>query len=367
MYELVLVSSATTSLLFVFISLSLPFKQRNSTHYLLGYFALIGMVQLVDMATGPGDTLHQFIVPLALMLGPLFYLYVTAQIPHRQARPIQLALMFMPAGLLLLHVLLVEGEVIMAPLISRTDAYRLIAPVELGFVIVASLQLRRATVKLSRVSNEPQPALLVWLHRLCWLNMTILLVEVTYYIALATTHLQVTHHRAFLNAALQLFLLLVAWCVIRSPRVFYTERQKQAVADKYQKSGLTPELSNYYARKLDKLIRDEQPYLSNELTLSALARQVGLNTHNLSQLLNEHLGTSYHDYINRFRVTHATQLLEETTQSVEEIAYQSGFGTRAAFYAAFKKFRQTTPAKWRVGVNQHLDSQRHNRSMGPDE
>lgn len=274
--------------------------------------------------------------------------------------------MFLPAGLFLLHVLLLEGEIIMAPLISNKIAYQLIAPVELGFVIAVSLQLRQATVKLSQASNEPQPPLLGWLQRLCWLNMTILLVEVTYYTALATTQLQVTHSRAFLNAALQLFLLVVAWYVIRSPRILYTEQQKLIMAGKYHKSGLTPELSNYYARKLDKLIRDEQPYLCNELTLSALAQQVGLNTHNLSQLLNGHLGTSYHDYINRFRVTHAAQLLEETTQSVEEIAYQSGFGTRAAFYTAFKKYHQVTPAKWRADVSQRPDNQRHTNSMGPD-
>nr|WP_275442437.1 AraC family transcriptional regulator [Pseudoalteromonas sp. OOF1S-7] len=171
--------------------------------------------------------------------------------------------------------------------------------------------------------------------------------------------------RALLNTVLQLFLLLLAWHVIRSPKVVYTEQQRQAVRQKYQKSGLTPALSDYYGRKLEALIHAEQPYLDSELTLSTLAEQVGLNSHNLSQLLNEYLGTGYHDYINHWRVKHATELLKSTSRSVEEIAFDSGFGTRAAFYTAFKKEHLCTPAKWRAEY-QRPDSLRQSNSTGPD-
>ncbi|WP_125560096.1 helix-turn-helix domain-containing protein [Pseudoalteromonas rubra] len=364
--DLILASSATTCLLFAFLLLSLEHKLRKSSRYLLSYFALIGLVQLVDIASGTSDTLHLFIVPMALLLGPLFYLYVGSQTPNQTASQRQRCLLFLPAGLFLLHIVLVKTAVLTAPLIAHKTALLVLAPAELVYVIAAYFRLKQTSQLLRQTPGAPEPVKLSWLHSLCHLNMLILVFEIIYHISHSTGALSVAHSRVFINIALQLFLLLIAWHVIRSPEVIYTEQQRLAVRKKYQKSGLTPALSAYYGRKLDTLMNDEQLFLDSELTLSTLAERVGLNQHNLSQLLNEHVGTRYHDYINGCRVRHAAELLTITDCSVEEVAYRSGFGTRAAFYAAFKKHYQLTPAKWRT-QSQRPDRLRQSNSTGPDE
>ncbi|QTL35324.1 helix-turn-helix domain-containing protein [Pseudoalteromonas viridis] len=363
--DLILVSSATTCLLFVFLLLSLSHQQRTNSRYLLGYLLLIGAVQLVDIASKPGDTLHLLIGPLALMLGPLFYLYVMSQTPCSKASPWLRVLLFSPAALVMLHWLLFKGQVIATPVFSHNTVLHSIAPMELIYVLAAISQLRQISHVLSQTADGSAPVKLGWLNYLCFLNLIILLLETSYYIARQFDVLPAMNSRALLNTVLQLFLLLVAWRAAHAPQVIFTEQQRQAVRQKYQKSGLTPALSDYYGRKLDTLIRDKQPYLDSELTLSTLAEQVGLNPHNLSQLLNEHLQTNYHDYINHWRVKHATELLKSTSRSVEEIAYDCGFGTRAAFYTAFKKHHQLTLAKWRIQF-QRPDSVRQSNSAGPD-
>ncbi|KAF7786658.1 hypothetical protein PRUB_a1289 [Pseudoalteromonas rubra] len=364
--DLILASSATTCLLFAFLLLSLDHKIRKNSRYLLSYFALIGLVQLLDIASDTRDTLHLFIVPMALMLGPFFYLYVGSQTLQQTASQRQRCLLFLPAGLFLLHIVLVKTSVLTVPLMAHKTALMLVAPAELIYVIAACLRLKQTSHLFSETSGASEPVKLRWLHSLCYLNMLILMFEIIYHISYSTGALSVTHSRVFINIALQLFLLLIAWQVLRSPEVIYTEQQRLAVRKKYQKSGLTPALSAYYGRKLDTLMNDEQLFLDSELTLGTLAKRVGLNPHNLSQLLNEHVGTGYHDYINGFRVRQAAELLTSTGYSVEEIAFRSGFGTRAPFYAAFKKHHHLTPAKWRT-QSQRPDSLRQSNSTGPEE
>lgn len=364
--DLILASSATTCLLFAFLLLSLDHKSRKNNRYLLSYFALIGLVQLLDIASGTRDTLHLFIVPMALMLGPFFYLYVGSQTLHQTVSQRQRYLLFLPAGLFLLHLVLVKASVLEMPLIAHKTALMILAPAELAYVIVVYFRLKQTSHFLNETSGASEPVKLRWLHSLCHLNMLILVFEIIYHISYSTGALSVAHSRVFINIALQLFLLLIAWRVIRSPEVIYTEQQRLAVRKKYQKSGLTPALSAYYGRKLDTLMNDEQLFLDSELTLGTLAERVGLNPHNLSQLLNEHVGTGYHDYVNGFRVRQAAELLTATDYSVEEIAFRAGFGTRASFYAAFKKHRQLTPARWRT-QSQRPDSLRQSNSTGPEE
>lgn len=83
-----------------------------------------------------------------------------------------------------------------------------------------------------------------------------------------------------------------------------------------------------------------------ELELAELARRIGTNTNYLSRALNEGLGMSFSEFINRLRVQAAQQRLLAPGE-VLEIAFDVGFRSKASFNRAFRAFAGASPSAWR--------------------
>jgi len=77
---------------------------------------------------------------------------------------------------------------------------------------------------------------------------------------------------------------------------------------KYQKSGLDESGLEAGAIILTRLMETEAPYLDAGLRLRDLAKKCELPEHHLSQILNVHFGRKFTDYINAYRVDHASKL-----------------------------------------------------------
>lgn len=90
-----------------------------------------------------------------------------------------------------------------------------------------------------------------------------------------------------------------------------------------------------------------------DLSLTELARRLGTNTHYLSRALNEGLGTSFSQFVNRLRVEEARRRLLGDGD-VLSIALDVGFGSKASFNRAFRAETGTTPSAWRE--SRRLDS-----------
>jgi len=119
---------------------------------------------------------------------------------------------------------------------------------------------------------------------------------------------------------------------------------------KYAKSGLSDEQLASYKQRLEHVMQTEQAYLRSDLTLPNLASVVDCSVNHLSQVINAGFGVSFFDYLNRYRVEHAKELLCELNgrgNAVLNIAFTVGFNSNSAFYAAFRKYVGQTPAQYR--------------------
>jgi AraC-like DNA-binding protein len=118
---------------------------------------------------------------------------------------------------------------------------------------------------------------------------------------------------------------------------------------KYVSSGLSKEVGPRIAELLQKCMCGSRPHLKNDLTLAELAEMVGVSSHHLSQAINEQLGKNFFDFINQFRVQEAKALLSQAASkmTVIEVAMESGFNSKTAFYEAFKKHTGMTPSQFR--------------------
>lgn len=117
---------------------------------------------------------------------------------------------------------------------------------------------------------------------------------------------------------------------------------------KYSSSSLKKHQKSAYIRQLETLMDHERPYLKNDLRIKDLASKLGVSTHHLSQLLNEHYHCSFFDYINRFRVNEAKRIIvAQPKRNLLKIAFEAGFNNKTSFVNAFKKFEQKTPSTFR--------------------
>ncbi len=351
LHELMLAATATACFLFVFAILSLPGVKKPGTWILLAYVAIIGLLQSLDIASNKDAPTHAYIGAFGLLLGPLFYAYILKNTHHKDLSLPWFFLLSTPAILVLTDIVAFQLGLQSNRLIEHKLSLNAIGPVELAFVVVSVWKIYE-TKAIVKQSDTPDRLLqLSWLNWFCILNTIVLSVDIILPLALDWFAIDQVRPRTFINSALMLFLLAVAFKLIRQPSVIYKEAEKLAAKVKYKNSGLSEGLSQYYKDKLQKLVQEEQVYLNSDLTLRNLSDMLGLNAHNLSQLLNETLGCTYHDYINRLRVEHAKSLLMQSSLSALDVGFESGFNTKVAFYNSFKKYQGCTPGQWRKQQN----------------
>jgi len=133
----------------------------------------------------------------------------------------------------------------------------------------------------------------------------------------------------------------------RFPRFLRLIRE-EAEKGAYARSLLTGLDVDRIIGDLKKLMDEKELFLNEELSLKDLAGEVSITTHQLSQLLNERLSTSFNNYVNQYRIEYSKRLLiEEPGRSVISIAYAVGFNTKSTFYNAFSRFTGKSPQDFR--------------------
>jgi AraC-like DNA-binding protein len=116
---------------------------------------------------------------------------------------------------------------------------------------------------------------------------------------------------------------------------------------KYIHSSLSNEQKNELLSDLQRYMENgSEPFLNLKLFIRDVAIRLDTNSQRLSQVVNEKLGMNFNDYINSLRIGKAIDLLHTLDlekYTIDVIAEKSGFNSKSAFYAAFKKHTGSTP------------------------
>jgi len=152
-----------------------------------------------------------------------------------------------------------------------------------------------------------------------------------------------------------IILLAVVVGLVWSRRFKYQSQPKaemtiDGAVGKYKTSGLNPERAGEIKKQLLTKMETERPYMKASLTLRRLADQMGVHYNHLSQVINDNLGQSAKDFINRYRVEAAAVRLSDPKDrhSIMDIAYDCGFYSKSVFNMAFKKVYGKTPSEYRA-------------------
>ena len=124
-------------------------------------------------------------------------------------------------------------------------------------------------------------------------------------------------------------------------------RDAPQTTGRYAKSALSRERSDRIAAALQGVMEKDEIYRDAELSLGKLAKAVATPPDYVTQTLNEILGESFFEFVNRWRIEAACRQLQGTTAPITEIALDVGYNSRSAFYRAFRNITGTTPSEYR--------------------
>ena len=87
------------------------------------------------------------------------------------------------------------------------------------------------------------------------------------------------------------------------------------------------------------------------LTLSEIAKEVGINSAHLSRTFRRHHGCTLGEYVRRLRLERAAHDITHTKKSFVEIALDYGFYDQSHFTHAFKVYTGMTPTEFRAATS----------------
>lgn len=326
-------------------------------------------------------SLLHVLAPIDLLYGPLIYLYVLQLTRPAKAEAVTRNLWhFLPALIgffLLLPFFLMDGaeksaltEALRKGAALENDSAHMML-VELGvtlfmlgtivqlglYFLVIIKRLIRHSQSIKNEFSDIDKINLVWLRNL------LLGLSCIYLLYLGDQFFPDLMGMNILGDLITVVAVIIIYTMgylgLRQPAIFTQAIESQHTnkktggrqsAEKYDRSGLDKETSLVFVGELAKHMEASKPYLDGDLVLPQLAQQLGISSNYLSQVINEQLSVNFYDFINGYRVENAKRLMKEPGKkntNILNIALDSGFNSKSAFYMAFKKATAMTPTEYR--------------------
>jgi len=102
---------------------------------------------------------------------------------------------------------------------------------------------------------------------------------------------------------------------------------------------------------LEAHIHSRESFRNSNLTIAMLAQELDIQKRTLSELINDHYGQNFVDFINTHRINLAKKKLKhptDTNETILEVLFEVGFNSKSSFNSAFKKKTGLTPSEFKL-------------------
>ncbi|GAA3634378.1 hypothetical protein GCM10022397_19990 [Flavivirga jejuensis] len=108
-----------------------------------------------------------------------------------------------------------------------------------------------------------------------------------------------------------------------------------------------------YIASMERFMKKDKVYLDENLNLREFASLLNLDPNLVSFILNEHIKSNFHDFVNKYRIEEVkSQLYNPAKNNITllGIALDSGFNSKTTFNRVFKKMTGSTPSEFRKNI-----------------
>jgi len=370
--DFVLVALAFQGLVMSF--LLIHSSRKISSNGWIGAFIFVVAESLLDIEINQSGFLMNHgwlalpLLNLRMTLGPLIYLYTRSLLdgkglPHRKTY-----LHFLPVLLDMQHqivFLLYITGILAIPFVQdiyfspQTQSYLFDPsaltniPSFISFSIYAGLSYKLVNAQLHQKNvSAYKLADLKWLKKLLHLLFGIVLI---WLLTLAVMVFRFSDFIMFWRVYILYIpaIIFIYWLGM----AMYIRQNKMSVAEvvEYNKASkvyFTPVEAKKYEEQLIQLM-ETGIYLDPFLNLDSLAVKLSLSERAFSNLLNQHIGKNFNDFVNEYRVNEAMKRLtgpDFRQFTIAAIALDCGFNSLATFQRCFKHITGITPSQYQTSL-----------------
>lgn len=281
------------------------------------------------------------------LIGPLLYFYIKSQFFSNfqiTKKLIYHSIPFAAAGIYLI----VKLYFMHFPITCRVNHILLggIAFIHsFVYFYFSSLELKQNGFSMLKYVNNLKDSKLGWLPFLVYGCFSIWLTKLLFFIAW-----DVSGYYNGCNELINLYFLvsfillnIFVYTLLVNPQYFNHIK-------KYKYSGLTHDEKLKYKNQLISLMENEKAYRNPLISLNLLAKQLGIPSRYLSQVINEIINKTFYDFINCYRIQECKDFLSDSNNSqktILEITYEVGFNSKSTFNTSFIKYVGITPKEFR--------------------
>jgi len=230
------------------------------------------------------------------------------------------------------------------------------------------LLIKRAQNKAENTLSNYNPTIFPWLWTMLALYFVIWTLK-----TLAQYVYQGVMLSPIADGLIVVFIYSIAMAQWRDPKLFKIEQLKTDIhgenSSNFTNSGQSEQANNSQSYKevskkttgalnasiraslltvVQQHMQDHQAFLDNQLTLTRFSEATKISTHHLSEVLNQHQGKNFYQFVNEYRINYICEILQKDQQTrILDIALSAGFSSKSTFNAVFKQFKKLTPSQYR--------------------
>ena len=119
--------------------------------------------------------------------------------------------------------------------------------------------------------------------------------------------------------------------------------------------GFAFEIEPQDNNKIDLIFSHVSKNFKQPIPLDEIAEKVSMTVPAYCRYFKKSTGKTFTQFVNEFRIVHATKLLAENPSSITDICFESGFNNFSHFNKLFKKFTGKSPLKYRNEMKQLVE------------
>ena len=359
----------------IFINIFLYKKKGQSNTFLILIFSFIGLSLLNEYASLHDQDGLLYITDLiteggSYLLAPFIYFYISSLLHPVEVRSTGFMLLFVPY---VVHFLLVSLPVLhdgfgldwmlgYAHVIEKN--WEIFYVVEslffLMLVILAFQEIVKYEARIKAFYSDLSRRNLVWAKQMliCLVIYQVINLSLSAYILLVAPLNFEEDYLLTLNVVIICFYLgyngLFQTQIFLPNFLLEGEKKEPLSTDQISKAkNISVEEDEKLSDKIEHSLKVEKLYLNEDLTLRDLAEAVALKEKDLSIYINQHLGSSFYELINRYRVQEFKEQIKTNTHlTIMGVANSCGFKSKTSFYRIFKKATGLTPAQYQKEVSE---------------
>ena len=140
-------------------------------------------------------------------------------------------------------------------------------------------------------------------------------------------------------------ILFIVMTILLSPELLFDLKEKEKKVGKIIKESI--EESTEMLNAIESKMIEEKFYLNENFSSQDVLVHFEITRNKLDELLTHLKGLSFADWLNTLRIEYAKNLLlTHNKYTIDAISSMSGYSSRSAFYAAFKKVTNITPTEF---------------------